>query len=409
MRRPFTGSPLTRRVAVLAALPLLAVAACGGSDGSSSEAGGSSDQSDLGPYKLGLVYSSEGPFATNSATARVGAHYAVDLLNQNGGVNGRQIELVEVDERNDSQSLVTSIPKLVSQDEVFAIMGPVDSAGCDIACAVAADLEVPIVMAGAGRPGVLEPSRPWSFSMVAPDASNSIPVLSSYVEQKGVQTAAIIVDEATATTKAQGDLYREVFSATNVKVVSTTSFSSGDPSFTSQVTSMAAANPDVIALAAGPTDAARIAVEVRAQGLDSTLLGTGSLQAGGTDYINGAGDAAEGTVTAAQFNPDNTDEPAATLLAQARKDKNLDVVPLNFAYAFDLINMIAGYLTDSGATANPDTVADDRKGLLDYLQGLDPFKGMSGDDRFSTDGTGDRPQLYAIVENGEFVISDVSG
>ncbi len=386
------------------------VAACGGSDGGSAGSGGGGgggDQSGAGPYKLGLVYSSEGPFATNSATARDGANYAVDLLNADGGVNGRDIELVEVDARNDPQTLVTTIPELVSQEGVFAILGPVDSAGCEIACAVSADLEVPIVSAGAGRPGVLEPSRPWSFAMTAPDASNSIPVLEAVIAQEGFKTAAIIVDDATATTKAQGDLYNQVFDETNVEVVSTTTFASGDQSFTSQVTTMAAKNPDVIALAAGPADAARIAVEIRAQGMDGTLIGTGSLQAGGTDFINGAGDAAEGTITAAQFNPDNTEEPAATLIAQAEEDNGLDVVPLNFAYAFDLVNMIATYLDDSDATASSDTLVDDRQGLLDYLEGVDPFKGMSGDVRFADDGTGDRPQLSAVVENGTFVISEV--
>ncbi len=397
-----------RTAAVLAALPLMIVAACGGSDdggGGGGDEGG--DQSDAGPYRLGLVASSEGPFANNSATASAGANYAVELINADGGVNGRDLEIIEVDARNDPQSLVTAIPELVSEEEVFAIVAPVDSAGCEIACAIAADLEVPTISPGAGRPGVLEPSRPWSFTMTAPDAANSIPVLEAVVEQEGVQTAAIIVDEANATTKAQGDLYREVFDNTDVEVVVTPTFTSGDPSFTSQVTSIAAENPDVIALAAGPADAARIAVEVRAQGLESLLIGTGSLQSGGTDYISGAGEAAEGTITAAQFNPDNPDEPAASLLAQAEEDNDLDVVPLNFAYAFDIINLIAAYLTESEATASPDTVQDERQGLLDYLEGVDPFEGMSGEVRFAEDGTGERPELYAVIENGQFVISEV--
>ena len=304
-------NPASRRrsaAAAIAALALLPMTACGSDEGASDDV-----------YRIGLVHSSEGPFATNSETMRAGARYAAELINADGGVNGRDIELVEVDYRNDPQSLVTDIPKLVSEDQVFAIVAPVDSAGCEIACLVASDLKVPIVSAGAGRPGVLEPSRPWSFTMTAPDAANSIPVLSSVMEDEGVQTAAIIVDEANATTEAQSALYQEVFDATGVEVVSTTTYTSGDSSFTSQVTSMAAKKPDVVALAAGPADASRIAAEVGAQGLDTLLIGTGSLQAGGTDYINGAGEAAEGTITAAQFNPDNPDEPAAVFAGRGRK------------------------------------------------------------------------------------------
>ena len=400
VRRGFIGGKAAAAVVV----PLLFVAACGGSDGG----GGSSDQSDAGPYKLGLVYSSEGPFANNSATARAGAKYAVDQINADGGINGRDLELVEVDARNDPQSLVTAIPKLVSQDGVFAIIGPADSAGCEVACAASAQLEVPIVSPGAGRPGVLEPSRPWSFTLAQPDAANSVPVLEATVKDRGFTTAAIIVDEANATTKAQADLYKKVFEETGVQVVSTTTYSSGDPSFTSQVTSMGAAKPDVIALAAGPADAARIAVEVRSQGLDAVLMGTGALQSGGTEYISGAGDAAEGTITAAQYNPDNTDKPAADLLAQAKKDNNLDVVPLNFAYAYDVVTMISQYLDSKDVAASEDSLAKDRKGLLDYLQS-ETLQGMSGEVRFAEDGTGDRPQLLAEVQNGVFVIKPIDG
>ena len=162
----------------------------------------------------------------------------------------------------------------------------------------------------------------------------------------------------------------------------------------------------MIALAAGPADASRIAVEVRAQGLDSLLMGTGSLQSGGTEYINGAGEAAEGTITSAQFNPDNPDEPAATLLAQAREDNDFDVVPLNFSYAFDIVNMIANYLGDNEIEASEDSVADDRQGLLDYLQS-ETLEGMSGDVKFAEDGTGDRPQLYAVVTDGVFLVEEV--
>ncbi len=395
---------IDRRGTVCVVLAALFLAACGGDD---EGGGGGGDQSDAGPYRLGLVHSSEGPFATNSATMRAGANYAVDLINADGGVNGRDLELVEVDARNDPQTLVTAIPQLVSEEEIFALLAPVDSAGCEIACAIAADLQVPAISAGAGRPGVLEPSRPWSFTMTAPDASNSIPVLQAIMEQEAVQTAAIIVDEANATTQAQGDLYSQVFDGSDVELVSTVTFASGDSSFASQVTSMASANPDVIALAAGPADAARIAVEIRSQGLESLLIGTGSLQAGGTDYISGAGDAAEGTLTAAQFNPDNPDEPAASLLAQAVEDNDLDAVSLNFAYAFDIVNLIATYLTDSGATAGSDTLEEDRQGLLDYLEEVEAYEGMSGDVTFAEDGTGDRPELYAVVENGAFVISEV--
>ncbi|MDQ3542697.1 MAG: ABC transporter substrate-binding protein, partial [Actinomycetota bacterium] len=62
------------------------------------------------PIRIGLLVSSEGPFANNSETAQRGAEYAVDKLNEAGGVNGHPLELVVADSRGQPDQLATIIP-----------------------------------------------------------------------------------------------------------------------------------------------------------------------------------------------------------------------------------------------------------------------------------------------------------
>ena len=85
-----------------------------------------------------------------------------------------------------------------------------------------------------------------------------------------------------------------MFSKTGVTVSTTVTFKSGDSSFASQITSVVGAAPDVLAMAAGPDDAGRIAKEARSQNLRSVLLGTGALQSGGAAYVAAGGEATEG-------------------------------------------------------------------------------------------------------------------
>lgn len=391
------------RMAVGVSVVAVALSACssgGGSKSTESKSGGSSGG---GIFKFGLVTTSTGPFASNAATMVDGAKYAVKLINDAGGIDGNKIDLVTVDLQNDPKNGTTMVPKLVSEDKVFAIIGPVDSAGCDIVCNTGNSLKVPVVSPGASRPGVIDNARPYAVTLGQPDALNSTPVLVKAVKDRGYKTAVIIVDEANATTKAQSDLYQGVFSQSGVQVVKTVTYKTGDSSFASQVTAIAQAKPDVLALAAGPDDAGRIAREIQSQQVKVTLMGTGALQSGGAAYYAAGGDATNGTVAASQFDPTNAEEPAKTLLADAAKAIGKPEVPLNFAYAFDAVNMVAKVIKDKKIKPGDD-LAGARTKIQEGMNNLGTYSGMAGKMSFTDKGYGERPKLLAVMTGGKFVI-----
>jgi branched-chain amino acid transport system substrate-binding protein len=383
----------------------LALAGCGGD----SDTGGGGGAQQTGVYKLGLVTSSTGPFASNHKAMEGGAEYAVEQINANGGINGSTVELVRVDGQNNPATLATLIPQLATRDQVYALVGPVDSAGCEIACATANKLKLPIVSPGAGRPGVLANSRPFGYTLAMPDAANSTAVLTKLIEEKDYKTAAIITDEANATTKAQADLFKNVFTETGVEVVLTPTFKSGDSSFASQITSIAGADPDLLALAAGPDDAGRIAREARSQNLRAQFLGTGSLQSGGAAYVAAGGDATDGTLSAAQYDPHSQTPQAKQLLEKAQADTNQADIPLNWAYAFDAINMVVQVIKDKGLAPNAADIQNARNAIQEGLNAIDSYVGMADKTTFADDGTGIRPELRAVVRGGKFVIDQNAG
>jgi branched-chain amino acid transport system substrate-binding protein len=388
------------RAAMGAMAVLLAVAVAGCGDDDAGNSGGASSE----PYKFGLLTTSAGPFASNAKVMQQGAEYAVKLINDAGGIDGAKIELITTDLLNDPQNAATTVPELASKDNVVAVIGPVDSAGCEIACALANKLKMPIVSPGAARPGVLNGARPYGFSVAQPDAANSTGVLKKIITNQQVKTAAIIYDAANATTKAQFDLFKNVFESSGVQIVKTATFTSGDASFAAQITSIAGSRPDVLALAAGPDDAGRIAVEVKAQNLTTKLLGTGSLQSGGAAYIKAAGAAAEGTLAAAQYDPKSTAAPAKDLLEKAQQATGLAEIPLNFAYAHDAVNMIVDIIKSKKLSGDSDSVVKTREAIKDGLTSSGGYNGMAGTTKFGEDGFSLRPELISRVENGRFVI-----
>ncbi|MBM9468751.1 ABC transporter substrate-binding protein [Nakamurella leprariae] len=382
----------------------LALSACGSDSGGSGGSG--SGGSGGGTWKIGLINNSAGAFADNNKTAIDGANDAIEQINAEGGINGAQIETVTVDVQGEPKNGTTLVPRLV-QDGAVAIVGPVDSAATEIAFTVAKQLQIPAVSPGAGRPGVLDNAVPFGFTLAEADVDVSTPALLQIAKDKGYKTAAIIGDDVTATTKAQIPLFEDVFAQAGIDVVVSASFKTGDSSFASQVTQIGAAAPDVLALAAGPADAGRIAREVRSQGLDFDLLGTSSLQSGGAAYIQAGGDATDGTLSATQYDPTNPEEPAKGLLAAAEQASGLTDIPLNYAYAYDAVHMIAQVIEEQGLTADGDLAAN-RVAIQEGLKALTEYDGMAGRTAFKEDGTGDRPSLVAVVQGGEFVIEDHS-
>src|SRR3954451_5636301 len=108
-------------------IPVLSVAAAlvlaVGTGGCKKEGGGSSSNTvDIGEYA-----SMTGPTATFGQSSHEGTILAVEEANAAGGVLGKQINIVNYDDRSDSTEAVTAVQKLISSDKVCAILGEVAS------------------------------------------------------------------------------------------------------------------------------------------------------------------------------------------------------------------------------------------------------------------------------------------
>ena len=388
---------LPLRAAAFIAVAVVAVSGCS-SSGSTGGPTGSSGET----LKIGYLDNSGGAFAANYKTAKAGAEYAIKQINDAGGVNGVKLELITADLQNNAGNAPTLVAKLAGSN-VITILGAVASADCLVACAAANKIKLPVIAQGAAAPGVLKDARPYAFAMAAVDGPQSTPVLTKAMKDGGYKTAAIITDTKTPTTVVQKSIFEGVFKDTGMTVTTQATFSQGDSSFTAQVTQIAGAKPDVLALAAGGEDGGRIAREVQAQGLKVVLIGTSSLQSAGAAYYAAGGSAVEGTISASQYDPQSTDPTASKLLAQAQKDTNQTDIPLNFAYAYDAVGMLVNAIKKSNITPSSD-IDQARTTIRDDIQSQGTFTGMAAQTSFNDDGTSVRPQLLAIFKGTNFVI-----
>ena len=106
---------------------------------------------DKDPIKLGFIAPMSGEAASYGQNAIAGATLAVQDINAKGGVNGRMLQLVVVDDQCSAKG-VDAMTKLITADNVDLVLGPICSASAGPGVPIATANNVPVILLGASAP-----------------------------------------------------------------------------------------------------------------------------------------------------------------------------------------------------------------------------------------------------------------
>src|SRR6478609_3140549 len=113
-------TPTRRRsslaLAAATAAAAMVLAACGGS--SAPGGGGGGGGSDEGPVTIGISLPLTGDFSQPGGEAKRGYEVWRDMVNADGGLQGRQVKLKIVDDASNQDTVVSDYTKLITQDKV---------------------------------------------------------------------------------------------------------------------------------------------------------------------------------------------------------------------------------------------------------------------------------------------------
>jgi branched-chain amino acid transport system substrate-binding protein len=97
------------------------------------------------PIKIGLIASLTGTAAAPMPSMQAAVDLEVETINANGGVNGRPIQIISVDDKSDPTTAVAVATKLITQDEVVAILGPLSTPPCLAVAPLCEKYQVPML------------------------------------------------------------------------------------------------------------------------------------------------------------------------------------------------------------------------------------------------------------------------
>ena len=98
------------------------------------------------PIKLGALVSTTGVIAPFGTDAQPAAELFVEELNARGGINGRPIQLVIVDDESKPDQAVSAAKRLIQQEKVVAMVGPLSAVVSASVAPVLNESKVPAVL-----------------------------------------------------------------------------------------------------------------------------------------------------------------------------------------------------------------------------------------------------------------------
>jgi branched-chain amino acid transport system substrate-binding protein len=225
-----------------------------------------------GDILVGEYGSLTGPQATFGQSTHNGIMMAADEVNAAGGINGRKIKILTEDDQSKQEEAVTAVTKLISQNNVVAVLGEVASSASIAAAPICQSNKVPMITPSSTNPEVTKKGD-YIFRMCFIDSYQG-PIMAQFAAKDlGSKRAAILTDIKNDYSTGLTVSIEQTFKSMGGQIVGKQSYSNGDSDFRSQLTALRTVNPDVIFIPGYYTDVGQIASQARDLGIKAPFVG----------------------------------------------------------------------------------------------------------------------------------------
>jgi len=351
---------------------------------------------------IGTIQDLSGPLAGFGKDVRLGMLLRVDEINEQGGVNGRKLELKIEDSGYDPKRAVLAAQKLVNQDKIFAMVGHIGTAQNVATFPVLFAKNVfnfyPITAARE----MYEPLHKMKYAFAATYYDQMRLAVPKLVQEKGAKrVCAIYQDDEFGLEVMRGG--ETALKALGTDYVEKTTFKRGATDFSSQVAKMKAANCDLVVLGTIIRETIGTIGESRKTGFNPTFVGSSAAY---TDLIHRlGGKAMDGLYAAMTVQHPYLDESSQPLRFWANKYKTkFNEDPTVFSvYGYAAIDTFIRGAQKAGANLSVDSFM---KAMDSYTSDSDIF-GAAPMSLTATKRLASNQARLSQIQNGRWkVVSD---
>ena len=336
-----------------------------------------------------------------------GAKYASQMwledINKAGGleVGGKKykVEIVIEDNESKAESAVKAATKLITQDDVLAIVGPQASSQAVPAGGVANDYATPMISPWSTNPNTTK-DRPYVFRGCFLDPFQG-PVVAKFIKNElGFKKAAVLYDVASDYPKGLAEFFKSAWEELNGpgSVVAYESFTTKDTDFSSQLTKINNSGAEVLFTPQYYNEVALIVQQAHQLGWDKPIVGSDSW--GSAETVKLCGKDCYGLFFSTHYAAAGA--KGATKAFIDRYEKEHGYVPDDVAaLTWDAIRIVQTAIEGAGELTGD--IEKDRKAVRDALATIKDFDGITGGMTFTEDGDPIKcAVIVRISDAGEF-------
>ncbi len=352
------------------------------------------------PIKIGAIISITGPYSALGVPEKNTLEMEVEKINDNGGVNGRDIEIIIEDDGTDEAKTVTAATKLIEQDEVIAIIGPTGTGQTMAIRKQIEDAEIPQVSMAGGNI-ITDQLSEWVFT-TPPSNFIVVPFALNYLENEGLKKIGLITDSGGFGKDGKTVIEEEVKDR-DMEIVANETYNPTDVDMKAQLTKIKGTDAQVVVAWTAGKGASIIAKNMSELNMDIPYLGSHGIAM--EAFIKGAEDAANGVIFPIggrvlipdSFTEESEHKKVTQDYVNDYTSKYGEAQSTFGGHAFDALHIIVNALEKSDS--------DDPKDLRDAIEVTTDFAGIAGIFNYSADdhmGLSEDDLNMVVIKDGKW-------
>lgn len=345
--------------------------------------------------KVGVVAELTGDIPAVGTSCKNAAELAVKEINDAGGleVGGKtyKVELYIEDNAGKADQSASAASKLITQQNVVAIIGPNASRYAIPASEIAESSKVVLISPWSTNPrttlkGDTNEPKEYVFRAAFIDPFQGRVVAKFALENLGAKNAAVLYDVASDYNKGIAEFFKQTFEESGGTVVAFETYTTGDKDFSAQLTKIKDTAPDVIFL---PNYYSEVPLQIQQAhrlGIEVPFLGSDSW--GSAELITLCGAECEGYYFSTHYAADAA-TPVATKFIEDYKAAYGATPDDVAALTYDSFGLLWNALQAAGAV--------DRESVRAGMSQITNYEGVTGNMAFEA-GSGDPVKSAVILQ-----------
>lgn len=235
------------------------------------------------PINLGVIYELSGAVAAYGITQSNAIKMAVDEINEDGGVMGREFNIIEYDTKSDDTEAAMIATRLATQDDVVAMIGPATTSQMQAAIPIANEYQIPLIAPSVTNNDITFDDNgevhPYAYRTSWPNSFQGGGIAKFGYENIGAEKMVVLYDNSS---DYGTGLYENFVDGYEGEIVHTETFTPDMNDFSAIVANIAAQDYDAITILSFYQTAGPIIKQAREFGIDAPILGSNGF---GNDII----------------------------------------------------------------------------------------------------------------------------